>query len=118
MVVDSLENEGFRLLLHENISFALSWLQSSQTSQLSPGTYELRGQELMGYAPVRTLDPGPYDDERDVQFHYGHVDFLLLREGMFAIMLPGDAHMPGVSVVDLPEPVKKIVVKIAADCLG
>ena len=88
MVVDSLENEGSRLLLHENISFALSWLQSAQTSQLSPGTYELRGQELMGYAPVRTLDPRPYDDERDVQFHHGHVDFLLLREGILPSCCP------------------------------
>jgi biofilm protein TabA len=74
--------------------------------------YVVRGRERMGYAPALTLTPGPYDEERDVQFHQGRADFLLLREGMFAVMLPGDGHMPGVAVDNQPEPVKKIVVKV------
>ncbi len=153
MIIDSLENEGFGRLLHENIVVALRWLQSAHTAQLPSGKYELRGQslcaivdeyvtrprdacrlethrrfidvqyvvrgrELMGYAPLRTLDPGHYDEERDVQFHQGHADFFLLRQGMFAVMLPGDGHMPGVAVDDQPEPVKKIVVKVAVDMPG
>lgn len=77
--------------------------------------YVMQGRELMGYAPVRTLTPGPYDEDRDVQFHQGHADFLLLREGMFAVMLPGDGHMPGVAVDNQPGPVKKIVVKVPVD---
>lgn len=148
MVFGSLEHEGFGLLLHENIAFALRWLQSVQTAQLTPGKYELQGQslyaivdeymtrpreacrlethrryidvqyvvrgsELMGYAPVRRLDPGLYDHELDIQFHQGYADFLLLQQGMFAVMLPFDAHMPGVAVDGQPAAVKKIVVKAA-----
>ena len=76
--------------------------------------YVAKGRELMGYAPAATLTPdGPYDAGRDVQFHQGHADFLLLREGMFAVMLPGDAHMPGVAVAGEPGAIKKIVVKVA-----
>lgn len=77
--------------------------------------YMAQGCERMGYAPVGGLKPdGPYDEGRDLQFHRGHADFLLFREAMFAIMLPGDAHMPGVAVAGLPGTVKKIVVKVAA----
>jgi YhcH/YjgK/YiaL family protein len=75
--------------------------------------YVVRGKELMGYAPVMALEPGLYDEARDVQFHRGRADFLLLQQGMFAIMLPGDAHMPGVAVDGQPGAVKKIVVKAA-----
>jgi len=149
MVVDSLEREGFSLLQHESIAYALSWLRSPETAHLAPGTYELRGRslyaivdeymsrprqgcllethrryidvqyvvrgsELMGYAPAMSLTPeGPYDRDRDVQFYRGHADFLLLRQGMLAVMMPSDAHMPGVAVDGQPAPVKKIVVKAA-----
>jgi biofilm protein TabA len=77
--------------------------------------YVVRGRELMGYAPALRLEPGLYDQERDVQFHHGHADFLLLQQGMFAIMLPADAHMPGVAVDGQPAVVKKIVVKAAVE---
>ena len=56
---------------------------------------------------------GPYDRERDVQFYLGDAGFLLLQQGMFAVMLPSDAHMPGVAVDGQPAAVKKIVVKAA-----
>jgi len=76
--------------------------------------YVVRGSELMGYAPAILLKPeGTYDAERDVQFHRGRADFLLLHQGLFAVMLPSDAHMPGVAVDGHPAAVKKIVVKVA-----
>jgi YhcH/YjgK/YiaL family protein len=76
--------------------------------------YVVRGRELMGHAPAMSLKPdGPYDEGRDVQFYQGNADFLLLQQGMFAVMLPSDAHMPGVSVDGQPSAVKKIVVKAA-----
>jgi len=68
----------------------------------------------MGYAPAMVLKPqGPYDVERDVQFYQGAADLLLMQQGMFAVMLPSDAHMPGVAVDGQPAAVKKIVVKVA-----
>lgn len=80
--------------------------------------YVVSGRELMGYAPAASLKPdGLYEHERDVQFHCGRADFLLLRQGMFAVMLPEDAHMPGVAVDGQPAAVKKIVVKVAVELL-
>jgi YhcH/YjgK/YiaL family protein len=149
MLIDRLENAGTWALADEALAFALRWLQSPESAQLAPGTYELRGRdlfaivaeyetrhpeacrlethrryidvqyvargrELMGYAPVAALEPdGPYDEARDVQFHQGYADFVLLREGMFAVMLPEDAHMPGVAAAGDQGRVKKIVVKAA-----
>lgn len=76
--------------------------------------YIVSGRELMGYAPAMVLKPqGPYDAERDVQFYQGTADLLLMQQGMFAVMLPYDAHMPGVAVDGQPAAVKKIVVKVA-----
>lgn len=76
--------------------------------------YVVQGMELIGYANTRYLKPEPYEAARDVQLHEGRVDFLLLREGMFAIMMHDDAHMPGIAV-DAPQTVKKIVVKVAVE---
>lgn len=76
--------------------------------------YVAAGRELMGHAPAGALVPdGPYDPERDVQFHAGRADFVLLKTGMYAIMPPGVAHMPGVAAGGRREGVKKIVVKAA-----
>ena len=78
--------------------------------------YMAQGRELIGYAPAMSLRPdGLYEDERDVQFHQGHADFFLLQQGMFAVMLPSDAHMPGLAVDGQPGPVRKIVIKAAVD---
>jgi YhcH/YjgK/YiaL family protein len=69
------------------------------------------GTERIGYAPADRLDPGTYDDARDMLRLSGPGEFLTLRPGDFMLLWPGDAHMPGVAV-DEPSPVKKVVVKI------
>lgn len=76
--------------------------------------YMVDGMELIGYACTKHLRPEPYDAQRDMQLHAGRADYLLLREGMFAVMLPDDAHMPGIAV-DTPKQVKKVVVKVGVE---
>jgi YhcH/YjgK/YiaL family protein len=77
--------------------------------------YVARGLELMGHARASALEPdGPYDEARDVQFYRGASDFTPMREGMFAIFYPEDAHMPGVAPEGPVARVGKIVVKVAA----
>jgi len=80
----------------------------------------LSGTEALEWAPVGALAPtGPFDPDKDAGF-YGkpaEVTRVELRPGLFALLLPHDAHMPGVMAGPAPEAVKKVVVKIRADLL-
>jgi YhcH/YjgK/YiaL family protein len=78
--------------------------------------YIISGQETMGWAPVSTLEPvTTFDEAKDVGFFAGNGDMLTVRQGMFALFLPQDAHMPCLRVGQDPEQVRKIVMKVAAD---
>jgi biofilm protein TabA len=86
------------------------------------------GEETMGWAPLETMGVSkPYDAERDYvvleplrgtrdgdpHHTHDHQQFFTLRQGMFAIFFPSDAHMPGLAPNDeLAGEVKKIVVKV------
>jgi YhcH/YjgK/YiaL family protein len=73
--------------------------------------YIIRGTERIGYAHLSRLAPGVYDADKDFLALSGEGDFLTLTEGCFMLLLPEDAHMPGIAV-DAPGIVKKAVVKI------
>lgn len=76
--------------------------------------YMVRGVERIGFTPFEGLDVlTPYDETRDVGFYKGGFDCVTLRQGMFAVFAPHDAHAPQIAVGE-PMPVKKIVVKVAA----
>jgi YhcH/YjgK/YiaL family protein len=70
------------------------------------------GRERIGYAPVSTLVEGPYDPDRDIAFLTGRGSYVTLSAGQFMLLWPNDAHMPGIDA-GRPEPVRKLVVKIA-----
>jgi biofilm protein TabA len=74
--------------------------------------YLVSGREMIGYCPTAWCTPRPYDDARDLMFLQGSPDFMLLTPDVFAIFWPQDAHMPGIAV-DKPEPVRKVVIKVA-----
>ena len=76
--------------------------------------YVAEGQELMGYANLGHLDAGPYNDEKDYLLLKGEGSYILMRPGTFVILAPQDAHIPQVAV-DVPQPVKKVVVKVAVE---
>ena len=53
-----------------------------------------------------------YSDERDIEFYESaRSSSLVLEAGSFVLLLPEDAHAPGI-MLDTPEAVKKVVVKI------
>jgi len=61
-----------------------------------------------------------YDSDSDVglyQFEQRADVQLTMRAGSFVLLLPQDAHMPGLSVADSSVVVKKVVVKIAMELL-
>jgi len=72
----------------------------------------IAGRERIGYAPLgRVRLAEGYDAARDVAFYDGEYDMLTLDAGMFAIFAPHDAHAPQM-MMERPEPVRKIVVKV------
>ena len=77
--------------------------------------YVHKGQERFGYANLRELKAGMYEEAKDfLPLEGGGGDFFVVREGTFVVLLPQDGHMPGIAV-STPQPVKKFVVKVALD---
>jgi len=76
--------------------------------------YIVSGRELIEWVPVSGLYPaGQYSEEKDVVFYDDceEASSLILAPGFFAVFYPHDAHRPG-CVVDKPESVRKIVIKV------
>jgi YhcH/YjgK/YiaL family protein len=76
--------------------------------------YVHRGAELFGYASLRELKAGSYDEAKDfLSLQGGEMgDFFRVGEGTFVVLFPQDGHMPGMAI-STPQPVKKFVVKVA-----
>jgi YhcH/YjgK/YiaL family protein len=75
--------------------------------------YLIEGREAIGYAELGACKLGTYDEAKDLQpIAEAPGDFLNLRAGMFMILAPQDAHMPGLAAMGSPEQVKKAVVKV------
>lgn len=74
--------------------------------------YVVKGLEHMGFANLEQLTAGVYDASKDFLPLDGVGSFVLLPAGMFTIFMPQDGHMPGIAVNE-PQPVKKVVVKVA-----
>ena len=76
--------------------------------------YIVRGAENIGYANINHLQQGDYNVAKDFLPLDGDGNFFTLQNGCFVLLLPEDAHMPGLAV-ESPAPVKKVVVKIAVE---
>jgi YhcH/YjgK/YiaL family protein len=74
--------------------------------------YVAEGEELMGYANLSHLQAGEYNEEKDFLMLKGEGSYVLMKPGTFVILGPQDAHIPQVAV-SAPQPVKKVVVKVA-----
>ncbi len=64
----------------------------------------------------------PYEDKTDVEF-YQHPEAPMpagvdIAPGLFALLYPEDAHMPGLKTGVNVAPVKKVVVKINVEVVG
>ncbi|NOU35442.1 MAG: YhcH/YjgK/YiaL family protein [Kiritimatiellaceae bacterium] len=62
----------------------------------------------------------PYNPEKDAEFYQVPAKppvTVTLKPGHFAVFLPEDAHMPCIMTGSSPQPVKKVVIKVAIDLL-
>ena len=74
--------------------------------------YVVSGSELIGYAPLKEQKQlKEYDEEKDFILYKDNPSFVKLDESMFAILFPGDLHMPGI-MINNPARVKKVVIKV------
>ena len=73
--------------------------------------YIVEGRERVYYAPLSSLNAGPYEPDRDYVPADGEGQPLILTAGAFGIFFPQDAHLPS-RQVSVPEAVRKIVVKV------
>ena len=75
--------------------------------------YIVKGQEVMGYAPLSACTPaGEFNAEGDCGMYSGDFQYLTIGEGMCYVAFPEDAHMPG-RHLEVPNDFVKIVVKLA-----
>ena len=81
----------------------------------------LRGEEDLYTLPLCLMrDADAFDGDKDVGFFNDAMRWPPLRlfPGMFALLLPWDAHMPSMAVENRPNIVHKLVVKIPVEKLS
>ena len=101
-------------------------IQRYQTKPASEGKFEAHrryidvqyvaeGRERIGFAHTAEMTvTQEYDPEADCLLVDGPGEFVTLSAGCFVVLMPYDAHMPGIAL-DAPAPVTKIVVKVMVD---
>jgi YhcH/YjgK/YiaL family protein len=81
----------------------------------------LCGTEVIEVFPKQGLTVSePYNPEKDAEFYQVPADpgtRIALSPGRFIVFFPEDAHMPCLMAGRSPEPVKKVVIKVAGDRL-
>jgi len=81
----------------------------------------LSGSEIIEWTPLSGDERVDYDPDADVSFHpvpsrpEGSV---CLRPGLFALFMPGDAHMPMLMVDAEADDVTKVVIKVDAGLIA
>ena len=75
----------------------------------------INGEEYVGYCQKNELliDNG-YDEQKDIGFGEGIVDYVKLKNGIFMVFFPNDAHQPCMAI-NIPTKVKKAVLKVRID---
>jgi YhcH/YjgK/YiaL family protein len=74
--------------------------------------YVVAGEERIGFAPLSRFSAGAYDAEKDFVPLAGDGNFVTVRPGVFVLLFPADAHMPGIAIAT-PSRVRKVVVKVS-----
>ncbi len=73
------------------------------------------GQENIGYCPLKEiLINESFNEEKDIGFGLGKVNYSKLEKGIFMILMPQDAHQPCMAVNE-SQKVRKVVVKVKID---
>ena len=76
--------------------------------------YMITGSECMGVGQLDTMtEEVEANPAKDIWFYHGPMDTITVKEGMFAVFFPNDAHAPCVSPAEGANDVRKCVFKVA-----
>lgn len=81
----------------------------------------IQGSEVLEVASVETIEvTSPYDPHNDCTLYSGAFEGeqFALTPGRWCLVMPHDAHMPGIAIYATPVPVKKAVFKVRVDHLA
>lgn len=83
--------------------------------------FMVRGTEKIGFLPkVNDIPPTEEYSDRDLYFYnpsLADAGIITSNPGNYAIFFPDDLHRPLIAVDDIPQPVRKVVVKVSVDLL-
>lgn len=74
----------------------------------------LSGDEVMGYTPIEELPYAEFVEADDASLYSAELDardYFNVKKGQFVMFFPQDGHAPAIT----PEPLKKVIVKIAVE---
>jgi len=75
--------------------------------------YVIKGEEKIGWGLISDFTQiTEYDSEKDIYFLNGEGVFESIKEGELAVIFPEHAHMPSLSVSNISQYVKKVVIKV------
>jgi len=79
----------------------------------------LNGQEQLSVTlDIPAREKVPYDAAGDAVIYLPEkmpYSTIVMRPGYFSLLFPRDIHMPGIAINNQPEPITKIVIKIAIE---
>jgi len=79
----------------------------------------LSGEENIYFCDIEKLAENP--PHKPDCFFYGNDGSITSRcrmiPGVFAVFFPGEGHLPNIAVDGVSKPVKKVVIKVAKECL-
>lgn len=80
----------------------------------------LEGREWFLATTQLPTPDGPFDEARDIGFTVSGPEeaLLTLTPGLFVLVFPGEAHMPGVAADHMPVPLRRSIAKIPAEAFG
>lgn len=75
--------------------------------------YIISGKEQIGIAQLEDMtEEVEANPQKDIWFYHGPTDYVSIREGMFAVFFPNDAHAPNIAHPDGCNAVRKCVFKV------
>ena len=105
-------SNGGRIMVQQGTTRSAEGALSEAHRKMLDIQYIVKGQEVVGWAPLETLTPsGEFNETKDVGLYDGHVDYMVISEGYCYVVFPEDAHMPSVHLTE-PNEYRKIVVKL------
>ena len=103
------EGISFKTIFCDTVPHDRRWESHIEKTDLQ---YVIRGMERIGFAPVSEMQDPVRTEGKDQIIWQGNGDKILVPEGFFIILFPGEAHMSKLAAGDKAEHLQKASFKI------